>query len=302
MAGPSPRGEAARSRRREEPARTRRDDGHAPWLDEADEDQPRPGTLIGRSTLWVFLLGLLLLVSIVAAGVFMAARQDQADADALPPGASIPLLRDPGPWRRAPHPDEVQGTEVAGVGSILYDTGDGRNVEAAIDLDRLPEEPVALDPPTQEAPKDLLAELATLPKAPPIAPPATKAPDPGAAATPPAKAAPAKSTPTDTVRPRPATETVRRTEVPAAVPPPPPPSATATIQLGAFSSEARARNAWKMLSERFSYLSGLSPQIIPVAQDGRTLYRLRTTAPGMVEAEDICKRLKVAGESCAPAR
>lgn len=68
-----------------------------------------------------------------------------------------------------------------------------------------------------------------------------------------------------------------------------------TIQLGAFSSEAAANNAWKALSGRFSYLEPLSHSVIPVKAGDRTLYRLRAGGPG---AADICGRLRVAGESC----
>lgn len=68
-----------------------------------------------------------------------------------------------------------------------------------------------------------------------------------------------------------------------------------TIQLGAFSSEAAANNAWKALSGRFSYLEPLSHSIIPVQTGDRTLYRLRAGGPG---AGNICGRLRVAGESC----
>ena len=69
----------------------------------------------------------------------------------------------------------------------------------------------------------------------------------------------------------------------------------ATIQLGAFSSQAGASSAWKALSGRFSYLAPLSHSVVPVTRGGKTLYRLRASGPG---AENICGRLRVAGESC----
>jgi hypothetical protein len=73
------------------------------------------------------------------------------------------------------------------------------------------------------------------------------------------------------------------------------PAVGGTIQLGAFSTEAGASSAWKVLSGRFSYLEPLSHQIVPVQTGGRTLYRLRASGPG---AANICSRLTVAGESC----
>lgn len=68
-----------------------------------------------------------------------------------------------------------------------------------------------------------------------------------------------------------------------------------TIQLGAFSSPAAANAAWKALSGRFTYLAPLGHSVTPVANDGKTLYRLRASGPA---AGDLCARLRVAGESC----
>jgi hypothetical protein len=69
----------------------------------------------------------------------------------------------------------------------------------------------------------------------------------------------------------------------------------ATIQLGAFSSEAAANNAWKALSGRFGYLEPLAYSVVPVKTGDRTLYRLRANGAG---AANICDRLRIAGESC----
>ena len=87
---------------------------------------------------------------------------------------------------------------------------------------------------------------------------------------------------------------------PGIIPAPPPTNgqpaaAGATIQLGAFSSQAGASSAWTALSKRFSYLSPLTHSVVPVTRDGKTLYRLRAGGPG---AENICGRLRVAGETC----
>ncbi|MDT9598053.1 SPOR domain-containing protein [Sphingosinicella rhizophila] len=88
-------------------------------------------------------------------------------------------------------------------------------------------------------------------------------------------------------------------QVPAAQPapqaPPAPAAAGVTIQLGAFSSQAGATNAWKALSGRFSYLAPLSHTIIPTSSGGRTLYRLRASGG---DARNICNRLRIAGEAC----
>lgn len=76
---------------------------------------------------------------------------------------------------------------------------------------------------------------------------------------------------------------------------PAPAAGGGTIQLGAFSSQASANNAWKALSGRFKYLAPLGQSVTPTTSGDRTLYRLRASGPG---AADLCGRLRVAGESC----
>ena len=77
---------------------------------------------------------------------------------------------------------------------------------------------------------------------------------------------------------------------------PAPAASGPTIQLGAFSSQAAANRAWSALSGRFRYLAPLSHSVVPVQRDGRTLYRLRATG---ADAASVCRRLQVAGETCA---
>lgn len=86
---------------------------------------------------------------------------------------------------------------------------------------------------------------------------------------------------------------------PAAPSAPAPAAGGPTIQLGAFSTQAAANNAWRALSGRFRYLAPLSHSVSPVQSGGRTLYRLRASGPN---AGDICRRLEIAGETCSPVR
>jgi len=72
-------------------------------------------------------------------------------------------------------------------------------------------------------------------------------------------------------------------------------AAQASIQLGAFSSQASAEHAWKALSGRFKYLAPLSHSVTSVNVGGKTLYRLRAGGPN---ASGVCGRLRVAGETC----
>jgi hypothetical protein len=113
--------------------------------------------------------------------------------------------------------------------------------------------------------------------------------------------APVTKAPPAQPQPQPKQDTASSTPTPApkAQPAQPAPAAPAaggaTIQLGAFSSQASANAAWKAMSGRFGYLAPLSHSVVPVQAGGKTLYRLRASGPG---AADICGRLKVAGESC----
>jgi hypothetical protein len=93
-------------------------------------------------------------------------------------------------------------------------------------------------------------------------------------------------------QPQPKVEPKATAPAPAA---PTPAAGGATIQLGAFSSQAGATSAWKAMSGRFGYLAPLSHSIVPVSSGGKTLYRLRANGPA---AADVCGRLRVAGESC----
>jgi hypothetical protein len=102
--------------------------------------------------------------------------------------------------------------------------------------------------------------------------------------------APTPAPPVAAPKPAPAPAPTPRTPAPAA-----PAAGGATIQLGAFSSQAGANNAWKALSGRFKYLAPLTQGVTSTQVGGKTLYRLRASGPG---ASELCGRLRVAGESC----
>lgn len=74
----------------------------------------------------------------------------------------------------------------------------------------------------------------------------------------------------------------------------------AVIQLGAFSSEASAREAWARLStgDARAALSGLSPRFEPVTVNGRQLVRLKVGAPADAAAE-ICRAARISDPWCA---
>lgn len=262
--GPSPSAEAARRRgsgaEREAPA---------PWLEEAEPEEDDTHTLVGRRTLILLLLALALLVAGVIAGIVLVSGRSDSPIAVPRVGEPVPVLTAPGPWKVPPSGEGLDGEPVDGQGQVLFGTGDGRETPAVIDLDALPEEPL----PRPGGETEVM----------PVEPPA------------PAPAEPV-ARPAETVVPKPAPTLPAPKIVDA---PPPEPARGSQLQLGAFSSEGRARAAFKSMAERYPYLAGLSPVIVPVEADGRTLYRLRADAGSTGAARDICGRLKVAGEACA---
>ncbi len=68
------------------------------------------------------------------------------------------------------------------------------------------------------------------------------------------------------------------------------------VQLGAFSSEAKANQTWVLLVKRYAYLAPLVKSVEAAKIDSGTIYRLRANAGG--DAGTVCGKLRVAGESC----
>ena len=125
-------------------------------------------------------------------------------------------------------------------------------------------------------------DAARVPEA-PIAAPTTAAP-----------ARPVVAAPSQTV-------TVRVAPAAPAAGAPKGPAATAggtSIQLGAYGSDSGARDAWAKLAKRFPYLAPLTNSIEKAEVGSATLYRLRARTASGAEANQLCGKLKVAGENC----
>lgn len=93
--------------------------------------------------------------------------------------------------------------------------------------------------------------------------------------------------------------------VPAAEPTPQPAPSGApgsVIQLGAYKNSAQAERAWTALSSRFGALAGMTKMIVPYSAGGSSGYRLRAEASSPAQANEACKALQAAGESCFVAR
>lgn len=285
----------------DEPERGGRSSEPAPWLDEGEyEDEGPIHTLIGKRALMalIFLLGVLTIGVVV--GILLVSRRETTPIDVPGVGDTIPVLSSPGPWKVPPTGADIEGRPVEGQGQVLFGTGDGRETDARIALDSMPEDPMPR--PGGEVVDEGEPVIEGTVETPAIVRPAEPAPAPKPAPQPAPQPTPQPARPkvSDTVVPKEVPAKPQKPVQPKVIlAPEPAASGGQVMQLGAFSSESRARAAFKDISARYSYLAGMEPQIVPVSTDGKTLYRLRTVAPSNATAKDLCGRLKVAGEACS---
>ncbi|WP_294394903.1 SPOR domain-containing protein [uncultured Sphingomonas sp.] len=238
-----------------------------PWLepveDEDDYPEPRRG---GDWRKWGLVLAAVAVAAVILV-LMLGGRGEQKDVGTL-------IKADSAPYKV--RPADPGGLKVDNNDRIAQRTGVGSDINSPLDLAALPEQPiVGAGAPRSASPAE--------PRRVPVA----KAPAANSAATPASKTG--QPAPKQTVAP------------PPPPPPPPPPEPVSvpgghTVQLGAFSSEGKAKSAWKTLSKRFAYLAPLTPVILPVKSGDSTLYRLRATGGA---ADTICAKMKVAGEACA---
>ena len=237
------------------------DEDRLPWLEPVEEEPDDSG--LGGGKLVVWLVAMLAVIGLIL-GVFFWTR----DGNKASSGGGA-LIEAPDSYYKERPAAEAPATRDD---EIVYSASKGNEVESVIDTSSAAETPVNVArAPVEE------------PAAPPPAPVAAK-PSAVKPAAVPAPAATVKTVP----KPKPA--------APAAVPDAAPASGGSTIQLGAFSSQAKANAAWKNLSTRFSFLAGLTQSVVPVQSGDKTLYRLRASGGN---AGDICGRLRTAGESCS---
>ena len=232
------------------------DEDRLPWLEPVEEEPDDSG--LGGGKLVVWLVAMLAVIGLIL-GVFFWTR----DGNKASSGGGA-LIEAPDSYYKERPAAEAPATRDD---EIVYSASKGDDLNSMIDISGAAETPVNVDRP---------------PAAAPASPPAAKAAQPGAPA---AKAATGPALPKAVKAPPKPPE-----EAPA------PSSGGSTIQLGAFSSPAKANAAWKSLSGRFSFLSGLTQSVAPVQSGDKTLYRLRASGGN---AGDLCGRLRTAGESCS---
>ncbi|MEY4619602.1 MAG: hypothetical protein RIS65_774 [Pseudomonadota bacterium] len=77
------------------------------------------------------------------------------------------------------------------------------------------------------------------------------------------------------------------------------PASTVIVQLGAFGDSAKADAAWAALTKRFGFLAGMNRKIAETnVEGGRKVFRLQAVTANSSEAQQLCAKLKVAGENC----
>lgn len=278
------------------------DEDDAPWLASAEPDG-RETYVSGRRFKLILLLLLALLLLVVGLIYAVIAKPDEGtEVDGGFVG-EVPLIRAPDtPFRT--RPENAGGMKVEGLDQTTYQAAGGVDPEGDIALGDLPEEPMerpVARPRAVLPPLDAIEPAVQTPPEPPRAletsvmierkaeVPVVKKPEP-------------KAKPKVIETPKPSNDRLAgvldgvtpKTAMPSVG------SGSYALQLGAFSSNAKADAAWKKISARFSYLAGLSKSVVKVdREEGETLYRLRAAGVESREkADNLCARMRVAGDQC----
>lgn len=260
-----------RARRPEE---DEEDEEDLPWLEPARR-QRGAGTLVpSRTLVTAAVLFAVLVVGILWGVRLLVEREQMRDTAFRVAAADAPLIRAPDePYKR--RPTDPGGAQIEGLDQTLYAAGGGVDPGGDIALDRVPEEPIDRSaPPAPDQPTVLLPESPGEPAGSPDSPEPT---------------APAAEA---TVQSPAAQPVVDETEGSDS-------EGSFSLQLGAFSSNEAAREAWKALASRYAYLAGLEPDVEKIEREGKSLFRLRAgQLSSRGRADNLCGRLKVAGEAC----
>ena len=166
------------------------------------------------------------------------------------------IKADPRPYKIKPA--DPGGLDIAGDSQTAFATSAGADTDAQIDMNAVTEAPVARPDPKPKAVEKPKGFPSNETREPVIDVPA------------PAKPAPVELVPSG--------------------------GSGSVIQLGAFSSGAKAEAAWKALSARFPGLAAMGKIVAPVS--GSSLFRLRAGAASPADAKAMCQTLRVAGENC----
>ena len=272
-------------------------DEDAPWLAEAAPLRAAPK----KRPLLNIVIAVLALGAVAAVALLMLlGRRDGGSSQGYMEADQAPLIEaDAGPYKVPPA--DRQGMDVQGDGEVIHEAVRGENPGAVIDMGALPEEPLG-------RPRDLLPPgSATPPPAAPVGQPVQVQVMPaGPTATAPARplAKPAVPQPAPVaVKPVPAKPVVApaapASKPPVAAPKPPAPvtapaaTGSKTVQIGAFSSEAKAEEEWARVSGK-AKLTGKQIQKL-TSSSGKTMWRVRGTT---ADPDAACKAILAAKGAC----
>jgi hypothetical protein len=255
-----------------------------PWLepvdDLEDDNQASPARLLAM------VLGGLILIGAVLGSLWWFQNGG-------PRGDSELIVAEAGDYKVAPTSDGAKVFE--GEGDAAFAASEGLTSGGVVDPNRLPEEP-AVTPEEREA-----AALAAAAAAKKVA--AEKAaPAPVASTTREAEAAKQAAAEKAAAAAKLAAEKAAAAKRAADASQARAPVSAGTVQLGAFSSEGAANKAWMTLSNRFGYLADYNRSIAPAKVGDKTVYRLRLGAGSTSRANELCQKLRVAGEGCVIVR
>jgi len=272
-----------------------------PWLEPAEVDDDRATVISGRGLgLGILVLGglLLLVVALIYAQI---ARPEEEEIVYASADGEAPLIAAPdAPFKV--RPADPGGLDLEGLTQTAHEAAGGVDPGGTIALDALPEEPIDRSVLAAEAAPRPGFE-AQAPVAPAPVRTASLEPD---VAKPEAKQPAKTETPAKPAEPKPEakkaeTKVAAKTEPKNEVKEPAPDDdGSYSLQLGAFSSQAKANEAWKTITGRYAYLADLEKSVIALDRDGAKLYRLRATGlSSRARADNLCARLRVAGDQCS---
>lgn len=224
----------------------------------------------------MLILSALVLIALVVA-IIMFYRSGVREAGQPPRTVGEPI----GEMKGAP-PSEAQPADPA-QGLQIYQSEDGETAPASPNFTAPPEEPQARPAPIQPPPRAAPSAGGPIAAAPiaPVTPPLK-----GAVQPPAPKAAP--KTIDQVLAQAPATK-------PA--PAPAPAAGAASVQIGAFSSQAIADREWSAAAALAG--GGKGKRVEAVDRNGSTLYRTQVTGFGSrAEASAFCDKLKASGKNC----
>lgn len=241
---------------------TKEEDGQdLPWLQPVEEESEE-SWLSARTLIMAAAVFVVIFVALL--WVIYAQLSGEDEPQRIVANTDLPVIEAPD----EPHkitPDDPGGAEIPGQDKLVLDAANGAVAEAETVLAEPAEEPVE-----RETSGGFVEQQA--PPPPPVSQVET--------------------------RPEPQPE-------PVVVQPAPAPVQQSVagrylIQLGAFSSDARARTGWTQVQDKYPNIVGdlnIDTQIATV--NGRTIYRLRAAAlPTREEADRRCAALKAAGQGC----